>query len=518
MYSFLLLLAHWLVLSVSARLHSLPEDPYAFPKFGVTFLNHQPLLNETAEHWLKHGLAGGEDEFMGESWQHDDQHLASQRKGIGSGDTLSDTQAPLDTSFSAANYTLEHLRMGPKDSYLCLIPKPSESASSRQEEEPESESTPAKSWSLLVPLSDKCLYHRQGWFTYSYCHNKEIRQFKELAVPLQARIPGSYRPEEDQEWESYTLGLAPRSSEETGADLTVAEQNAQAVNLELARTAGSRYLVQRWGDGTICDKTGKPREVEVQFHCSMVMTDHILFVKETKTCSYVLVIHTPRLCGEPGFKSRRDAVEEAPIRCREVVNALPPAATSPWPKLPAGDTPMKVPKRRPVLPLPRSGSSQGSVGKGKADKSKLDASNGDSSSTKDSAAGSSSEASGKTKEEIYSELVQKTLELLMNNDGGILSAVTGNNRQGASATLNEDGDIVVEIEEGGSNDDGTDASKRITQILKEAGFDVETEFVEVRERKDGTTSGSSKKGGTKNSKDSKSRKNHKKWNFGRFEL
>lgn len=37
-----------------------------------------------------------------------------------------------------------------------------------------------------------------------------------------------------------------------------------AANLELARGAGSRYLVQRWGDGTMCDKTGKPREVEVQ--------------------------------------------------------------------------------------------------------------------------------------------------------------------------------------------------------------------------------------------------------------
>lgn len=44
----------------------------------------------------------------------------------------------------------------------------------------------------------------------------------------------------------------------------MAELNAQAANLELAKTAGSRYLVQRWGDGTLCDKTGQPREVEVQ--------------------------------------------------------------------------------------------------------------------------------------------------------------------------------------------------------------------------------------------------------------
>ena len=49
-----------------------------------------------------------------------------------------------------------------------------------------------------------------------------------------------------------------------GADLTVAEEAALAANVELARGAGSRYLVQRWGDGTYCDKTNRKREVEIQ--------------------------------------------------------------------------------------------------------------------------------------------------------------------------------------------------------------------------------------------------------------
>lgn len=137
--------------------------------------------------------------------------------------------------------------------------------------------------------------------------------------------------------------------------------------------------MQRWGDGTYCDKIGRKREVEIQasrfpairlitlsnanahahvcplpfpahppiarlayfwrplaqFHCSMTMTDTILFVKETQTCHYVLHIATPRLCGEPGFKSRIDTEEEHFIRCREVLSAnelervdrsLPPAA------------------------------------------------------------------------------------------------------------------------------------------------------------------------------------------------
>ncbi len=53
----------------------------------------------------------------------------------------------------------------------------------------------------------------------------------------------------------------------------------------------------------------------------MTMTDTVLFVKETQTCHYVVHIATPRLCGEPGFRSRIDAEEEHFIRCREVLDA-----------------------------------------------------------------------------------------------------------------------------------------------------------------------------------------------------
>lgn len=53
----------------------------------------------------------------------------------------------------------------------------------------------------------------------------------------------------------------------------------------------------------------------------MTTTDTILFVKETKTCHYIMVIHTPRLCGEPGFKTRVEQGEEAYIRCRQIVDA-----------------------------------------------------------------------------------------------------------------------------------------------------------------------------------------------------
>jgi protein OS-9 len=53
----------------------------------------------------------------------------------------------------------------------------------------------------------------------------------------------------------------------------------------------------------------------------MTVTDTILFIKETATCHYVLVIQTPRLCGDPAFRSRRDSQEQSTIRCREIVRS-----------------------------------------------------------------------------------------------------------------------------------------------------------------------------------------------------
>jgi hypothetical protein len=52
------------LLAPASLLHSLPDDLYAFPKYTVTFLNGFPVLNETAERWLREGLRGGEAEFL----------------------------------------------------------------------------------------------------------------------------------------------------------------------------------------------------------------------------------------------------------------------------------------------------------------------------------------------------------------------------------------------------------------------------------------------------------------------
>ncbi|KIK99300.1 hypothetical protein PAXRUDRAFT_132388 [Paxillus rubicundulus Ve08.2h10] len=308
-----------IALSEARLLYSGPEDLFAFPKYRVAFLNNIPVLNETAQRWLQHGLRGGEQEFLGESWDEPTWHAQPPMREIGSSEIGNQQDAP---KLEPSLYSLEHMRMGPDNNFLCLIP-PARDIRALAPEESDGDETIRNSWSLLQPLSEKCLYYRQTWFTYSYCHNRLIRQFKELVPPHAPTVLTNYPHHllKFVQWDAFTLGRAPTAAENS-ADVAVADQPSQAANLEVAHVPGSRYLVQRWGDGTLCDKTGKPREAEVHFHCSTTMTDSILLVRETKPCSYLLVIQTPRLCGQPGFKFTPENRDESLIRCREIIDTF----------------------------------------------------------------------------------------------------------------------------------------------------------------------------------------------------
>jgi hypothetical protein len=59
---------------------------------------------------------------------------------------------------SVPNHSIEHMKMGPRDSYLCFIPKPLDNPPIMPEDESNADTTPARSWSLLQPLSGTCLY------------------------------------------------------------------------------------------------------------------------------------------------------------------------------------------------------------------------------------------------------------------------------------------------------------------------------------------------------------------------
>lgn len=60
---------------------------------------------------------------------------------------------------SVPDYTIQPMKMGPRDTYLCFIP-PSIEQVSPPPEETITEVTPSHSWSLLQPLDGSCLYVR----------------------------------------------------------------------------------------------------------------------------------------------------------------------------------------------------------------------------------------------------------------------------------------------------------------------------------------------------------------------
>lgn len=54
--------------------------------------------------------------------------------------------------------------------YLCLLPSSNATAAQMELEKVEEheELDPMESWAALSHLDGKCLYSKQGWFTYSY--------------------------------------------------------------------------------------------------------------------------------------------------------------------------------------------------------------------------------------------------------------------------------------------------------------------------------------------------------------
>ena len=102
-------------------------------------------------------------------------------------------------------------------------------------------------------------------------------------------------------------GLPPQEGEE-----------GMTTEIQAKGTSSSRYLSQKLSGGTTCDLTGSPRRVEIQFHCHPQSADRIGWIKEVSTCSYLMVVYTPRLCNDVAFLPPREEKAEG-IICREVV-------------------------------------------------------------------------------------------------------------------------------------------------------------------------------------------------------
>jgi len=315
------LLAFAGVVLASEAVFSVHDDLLAFPQYKVVF-SHGFMSDIEAYDVLAHDVAAH------------------------AGDSTYETEPPSESTSISSQRNPGHNSLpediGGRNSYewiyqdgnryLCSIPiieKPprneTSEAEARAEEAQELAKATDRGWELLQDLDGPCLYFMSGYWSYSFCRNSEVRQFRQL--PQQQGKP-AYPPLEDPSVNSFILGKAmddtkPESQsrqDEWGNEVDVRKlPKTSPPTTELQMEGDTRYLVQKLDGGTLCDLTGKPRRVEVQYHCNPHAHDHISRLKETTTCAYLLDIHTPRLCKDIAFVPPT-ATEAHGIVCQRVVS------------------------------------------------------------------------------------------------------------------------------------------------------------------------------------------------------
>lgn len=230
----------------------------------------------------------------------------------------------------------------PPSKYLCtvpvLAPPPAQNQTAAElakaEETRELARANGRGWELMSALDDQCLFFMSGWWSYKFCYGHDIVQFH--ALPSGTK--GGH-PVRDPNSQEYVLGRVPQSANKNrkntknqennelqtdvdGQQKPIADAQTPAPpNTELQVKGDQRFLVQRMGAGTLCDLTGRERTIEVQYHCNPGSTaDRIGWIKEITTCSYLMLIHTPRLCEDVAFLPPKET-RAHPISCQRIIES-----------------------------------------------------------------------------------------------------------------------------------------------------------------------------------------------------
>ncbi|NXW52824.1 OS9 protein, partial [Nyctiprogne leucopyga] len=167
---------------------------------------------------------------------------------------------------------------------------------------------------LLRPMAaGPCLVKTKDWWTYEFCYGKHIQQYhvEESEIRGDILFLGYYQSAFD--WDDET---------------------AKASKQHRLK----RYHSQSYVNGSRCDLTGRAREAEVRFLCEEGVGDHIARVDEPQSCSYVVTVHTARLCRHPSLRPPATATPQ-PIRCHP---ALSPAQYGHYVRAQVSDTKRKV--------------------------------------------------------------------------------------------------------------------------------------------------------------------------------
>ncbi|KAF2028128.1 Pkinase-domain-containing protein [Setomelanomma holmii] len=311
----------------SQHAFSVFDDLLAFPQYEVTWPDTFITENDATSLLSQHASPRSSSAMPGSQ---ETQELSKRDKP---------TQPPAGED--ALEHTYEAVVLQGQR-YLCSIPiipeeVPQNSTTTaeeaKEEEEKELVRATDRGWELLEGMKGSCIYYLSGWWSYSFCYKNEVKQFHQLppsrGVPIyppmedtsvHSFVLGRYPKEEsDKKVERKTLGSEQGSKETLDDEGNVKDDSEKGLEKPRLESKGSsRYMVQRLSGGTECDLTGRPRRIDVQFHCNPQSADRIAMIKETSTCSYLMIVDTPRLCHDVAFLPPQENLAH-PITCQPVI-------------------------------------------------------------------------------------------------------------------------------------------------------------------------------------------------------
>ncbi|XP_022090588.1 endoplasmic reticulum lectin 1-like [Acanthaster planci] len=118
---------------------------------------------------------------------------------------------------------------------------------------------------------DYCLHGGQGWWKYEFCYGKFAQQYHTDVKTGSTTVIllGSWNKEEHITW--WT---------------------------ENKKHIGAKSVTHYYGNGDVCDLTGKPRVAQVKLKCKedMQATSVTIYLSEPRDCEYVLGVDSPIIC------------------------------------------------------------------------------------------------------------------------------------------------------------------------------------------------------------------------------
>jgi endoplasmic reticulum lectin 1 len=142
-----------------------------------------------------------------------------------------------------------------------------------------------------------CLTGGTGWWKYEFCYGKYVKQFHVDKLGGKTTIMlGTFKEEDHKEFLKSHPEKRPKPKEQR------------------------KQLIHFYSEGSLCDKTGKSRQVEVVLKClenAQSQSAVSLYLLEPTICNYVLGVESPLICNildrvdEDGLVPSREEISEA---------------------------------------------------------------------------------------------------------------------------------------------------------------------------------------------------------------